>query len=248
MAIGPKTEALIETYREDIKNKRTNIEQINETKKGYDVKDSEGNSLARIENLDVVIDRYSPATKGLDTEVLRINGLIQDLQTQILNVYTGAAEVGCATYAGDDETPVVVIVQDQVRRYNWSFSGDNPFAESNSVMTSSHIGMGTYTGITTTGIGTFYFLRTTGLGDDENTECSGYASSVTSLESQIVTLRAQRDPIQQAVNNLKQDRAEYELQRYGYDNAISQLNEEIDEKEQAIVDLQNSDYTGFYLE
>ena len=248
MAIGPKTEALIETYRTDIKNKRTNISQINETKKGYNIKDSEGKTLARIENLDTVIDSYSPATKGLDTEVLRINGLIQDLQVQILDLYTGAAAVGCATYGGDDETPVVVVMQDQVRRYNWSFSGDNPFAESNSVMTSSHIGMGTYTGITTTGIGTFYFLRTTGLGDDETTECSGYASSVTSLEAQITTLRAQRDPIQQAVNNLKEDRAEYELQRYGYDNSISQLNEEIDEKEQAILDLQNADYTNFYLE
>ena len=248
MAVGPKTEALIETYKHDIENKRINIDQINETKKGYDVKDSDGKTLARIENLDIVIDRFNPSTQGLDKEVLRINSEIQALQAQILQVYTGAEQVGCATYSGSDDTPVVVVIQDEVRRYNWSFSGDNPFTESNSVMSSNHIGLGTYTGITTTGIGTFYELRTTGFGDDEVTPCSGYAASVTALESQIATLRTQRNPIQQAVNNLKADRAEYELQRYGYDNAIDQLNQEIADKEQAITDLENTDYTSFYLE
>lgn len=240
MAVGPKTKALIETYKSDIKHKRTNIDQISESKKGYDIQDSDGNTLAVIEDLDVVIDRYNPSTQGLDTEVLRINTEIQDRQSQILQLYTGAQQVGCTTYI-DDTTPVVVVVQDEVRRYNWSFSGDNPFVESNSVMSSSSIGLGTYTGITTTGIGTFYQLKT-GL------PCTGYAVSITVLEGEITTLKAQRNPLQQAVNTLKADRAEYELQRYGYDNAVSQLDQEIAEKEQAITDLENTEYTIFYLE
>lgn len=243
MAVGPKTKALIETYKQDIENKRENINQINETKKGYDVKDSDGNTLVKIENLDIVIDSYTPATQGLDTEVLRINTEIQTIQAQIRGVYTDATTAGCT-----DISEEVVVFQDDVRRYNWSFSGDNPFTESNSIMTSDHIGLGTYTGITTTALETFNKLRTTGFGDDEVTPCSGYGTSITALESQLATLRAQRNPIQQAVNNLKADRAEYELQRYGYDNAISQLNTEIAEKEQAITDLENADYTSFYLE
>jgi len=94
MAIGPQTNALIDSYKLKIKQKRDNKTQITESKKGYNITDSEGGTIARIEDLDVVINSFSPAINGLDTEVLRINGLINDQQTLVFDLYTGATQVG----------------------------------------------------------------------------------------------------------------------------------------------------------
>lgn len=235
MAIGPETNALIDSYRLKIVQKQKNKSEIEQSKLGYDIKDADGNTLARIENLDVVINRFTPAINGLDTEVLRINGLINDQQTILFNLYTGATEVGCTTYTEQS----VGIIQDDVRGYNWSFSGDNPFVESNALITNSNIGFGTYTGITTTGLGTFFGL--------DSTECPGYATSISTAESTITTLRTQRDGVITSVQDLKEARAEYQLQKYGYDRAIEQSDEEISEAEAVITALQGSN-SQFYLE
>ena len=235
MAIGPETNALIDSYRLKIEQKRKNKTEIEEVKKGYDIKDSDGSTLARIENLDVVINRFTPAINGLDTEVLRINGLVNEQQTLLLNLYTGATEVGCTTHTIQS----VGIIRDDVRGYNWSFSGDNPFTESNALITSSNVGYGTYTGITTTGLGTFFGL--------DSTECPGYATSISTAESTITTLRAERDGVISSVQDLKEARAEYQLQRYGYDNAMDQIDTEISEAEAVITALQGSN-SQFYLE
>ena len=238
MAIGPETNALIDSYRLKIEQKRKNKTEIEEVKKGYDIKDSDGSTLARIENLDVVINRFTPAINGLDTEVLRINGLINDQQNLIFNLYTGATEVGCTTYTEQS----VGVIRDDVRGYNWSFSGDNPFTESNALITSSNVGYGTYTGITTTGLGTFF-----GLDTSADAACPAYATSITTAESTITTLRAERDGVISSVQDLKEARAEYQLQKYGYDNAMDQIDTEISEAEAVITALQGSN-SQFYLE
>lgn len=238
MAIGPETNALIDSYRLKIEQKRKNKAEIEEVKKGYDIQDSDGSTLARIENLDVVINRFTPAINGLDTEVLRINGLVNDQQTLLFNLYTGATQVGCTTFTIQS----VGVIQDDVRGYNWSFSGDNPFAESNALITNSNIGFGTYTGITTTGLGTFF-----GMDTSADPACPAYATSITAAENTITTLRTQRDGIITSVQDLKEARAEYQLQRYGYDRAIEQTDEEINEAESVITALQGSN-SQFYLE
>lgn len=237
MAIGPETNALIDSYKLKIEQKQKNKLQILETIDGYSVKDSDGSTLAQIENLDVVINRFDPAVKGLDTEIVRINGLINVQQTLIFDIYTEAWNVGCATTGN----PVVETYRDDVRGYTWSFSGDNPFTESNTALSSSNVGYGTYTGIVVTGLGTFYDISS-GVGT-----CVGYATSISTAESTITTLRSQRQSVQNSVNYLKDARAEYQLQKYGYDNAISQLDAEISEAQSIITALEGSD-SQFYLE
>lgn len=240
MAVGPKTNALIDAYKLDIKNKRENREQIEETLKGYKVTDQEGNTLAEIPDLNVAISNFDPAVKGLDTEVLRINSLINDQQNLIFDIYTEASSVGCATYI-DDTTPVITVNRDDVRGYTWSFSGDNPFVESNTLLTSSNVGYGTYTGIVATGLGTFYTISGVA-------SCTGYATSISNAESTITSLRADRNSFLSPLNNIKADRAQYELQRYGYNNSIAQIDEEIREKEDAITVLLNPENSQYYQE
>ena len=235
MAIGPQTNALIDSYKLKIKQKRDNKTQIAETKKGYNIVDSEGGTIARIEDLDVVINTFSPSVNGLDTEVLRINGLINDQQTLVFNLYTGATQVGCTTHT----IAMVDTLRDDVRGYKWSFSGENPFAESNALITSANIGYGTYTGITQVSLGTFFGL--------DSTECPGYAASITAAETVITTLRSQRNGVITPVQNLKEARAEYQLQKYGYDEATSQIDKEILEAEAVITSLEGSD-SQYFLE
>ena len=238
MAIGPQTNALIDSYKLKVEQKRKNRTEIEEVKQGYDIKDSEGGTIARIENLDVVINNFTPAINGLDTEVLRINGLINAQQTNIFNLYTGATEVGCTTHT----IAMVDTLEDNVRGYNWSFSGDNPFVESNTLITSSNIGFGTYTGITQVSLGTFH-----GLDTGADAACPGYATSITAAENTITTLRTQRDGVLESVQDLKEARAEYQLQKYGYDNAIERLDTEITEAETIITALEGSD-SQYFLE
>ena len=238
MAIGPQTNALIDSYKLKVEQKRKNRTEIEEVKQGYDIKDSEGGTIARIENLDVVINNFTPAINGLDTEVLRINGLINTQQTIIFNLYTGATEVGCTTHT----IAMVDTLEDNVRGYNWSFSGDNPFVESNTLITSSNIGFGTYTGITQVSLGTFH-----GLDTSADAACPGYATSITAAENTITTLRTQRDGVLESVQDLKEARAEYQLQKYGYDNAIERLDTEISEAETIITALEGSD-SQYFLE
>lgn len=238
MAIGPQTNALIDSYKLKVEQKRKNRTEIEEVKQGYDIKDSEGGTIARIENLDVVINNFTPAINGLDTEVLRINGLINTQQTIIFNLYTGATEVGCTTHT----IAMVDTLEDNVRGYNWSFSGDNPFVESNTLITNSNIGFGTYTGITQVSLGTFH-----GLDTSADAACPGYATSITAAENTITTLRTQRDGVLESVQDLKEARAEYQLQKYGYDNAIERLDTEISEAETIITALEGSD-SQYFLE
>jgi len=238
MAIGPQTNALIDSYKLKIEQKRKNRVEIEEVKKGYNVTDSDGTTIARIENLDVVINSFTPAINGLDTEVLRINGLINAQQTNIFNLYTGATEVGCTTHT----IAMVDTLEDNVRGYNYSFSGENPFVESNAIITSSNIGFGTYTGITQVSLGTFF-----GLDTSADAACPGYATSITAAENTITTLRSQRDGVLESVQDLKEARAEYQLQRYGYDNAIERLDTEISEAETIITALEGSD-SQYFLE
>jgi hypothetical protein len=236
MAVGPKTNALIDAYKLDIKNKRENREQIEETLKGYKVTDEDGNTLAEIQDLNVAISNFDPAVKGLDTEVLRINNLINDQQNLIFDIYTEASSVGCTTYTIQS----VGLIRDDVRGYAWSFSGDNPFVESNTLITSSNVGYGTYTGITTSGLGTFHGL--------DSTECPGYATSISNAESTITSLRSDRNSLLSPLNQIKKDRATFELQRYGYNNAIAQIDEGIQESESAIAVLLNSENSQYYQE
>lgn len=236
MAVGPKTNALIDAYKLDIKNKRENREQIEETLKGYKVTDEDGNTLAEIQDLNVAISNFDPAVKGLDTEVLRINNLINDQQNLIFDIYTEASLVGCTTYT----IPFVSLDRDDVRGYAWSFSGDNPFVESNTLITSSNVGYGTYTGITISGLGTFHGL--------DSINCPGYATSISNAESIITSLRSDRNSLLSPLNQIKKDRATFELQRYGYNNAIAQIDEGIQESESAIAVLLNSENSQYYQE
>ena len=88
-------------------------------------------------------------------------------------------------------------------------------------------------------IGTFFAL--TG-------SCPSYASSITAKENEITSLRATRDTVRVPINEIKDGRSEYQLQRFGFQKTKSQLDEDLASANLVISTLQNPDIQQFILE
>ena len=109
MASGPNTEKLIVTFQEKAKKAAKDKTEVDDCQKGFEIKDSEDNILAKIENLEEVINRFDPITEGLDDRILTLNVPVSNAQTELYNLYVGAAQAGCSTYASD-ATPVIDVL------------------------------------------------------------------------------------------------------------------------------------------
>ena len=243
MASGPETEKLIVTFESKIDQSRKDKKGIEDAEKGSDIKDGEGNLLAKIENLTEVINRFDPATQGIDERILSINAQINSNQTDLFNLYTGATQAGCTTHT----IPMYDALRDDVRGYTYEFAsptynGTTPFDESNTLITSANIGFGTYTGITQVSLGTFFGYDSTEVG------CAGFAASITTAENNVSSLRTQRDAIRTSQNGLKESRMEYQIQRYGYSRSKKELDDSIVVDTGIIGLLQDPELTQYFKE
>jgi len=245
MASGPETEKLIVTFQEKAKKAAKDKTEVTKTQQGFEIKDSEDNILAKIENLDEVINRFDPITQGLDDRILTLNTPVSDAQTELFNLYTGATQVGCATYVSD-ATAVVDVRRDVVTLFNYdytdnSYTGEDPFNESNFAMTTANVGIATHTAITTVSIGTFFAVPS-------GAPCTSYASSITAKNNEITAAQATRDAVITPINELKAARSEYQLQRYGYRKTQVELDSDIASANLIVQTLQDPDLAQFIRE
>ena len=243
MASGPETEKLIAAFQRKASKASSDKKDVEKSEEGLEIKNEKDELIAKIENLDEIINAFDPSTKGLDSRVLTLNSPVSDAQIELYNLWVGAEQVGCSTYV-DDTTPVVDIFRDQVTLFDYdytnpTYTGDDPFNESSTAMTTSNVGFATFTGITTVSIGTFFAL--TG-------SCPSYASSITAKENEITSLRATRDTVRVPINEIKDGRSEYQLQRFGFQKTKSQLDEDLASANLVISTLQNPDIQQFILE
>jgi len=240
MVVGPDTKYLIESYKRAIKQDQTQLEQVDQVINGIVIRtEDEEEPTAIIEGVNDQINRFDPSTKGLDTRIISINSQIRNLQAQIVGLGQSANVFGCANV----EETVKEIAGDQVNLHTWAFAAPNPFAASQQVLTENNLGVGTYNGISTVSIGTYYDFTS-----DDGAECAGYANSISTLESQITPLRTQRNEVIAEVNILKEERARYQLQKYGYDVTKAELNAEIAKKQTLIVTLEKESNQQYFLE
>ena len=246
MASGPETEKLIVTFQEKAKKAAKDKTEVDKCQQGFEIKDAEDNILAKIENLNEVINRFDPITQGLDDRILTLNTPVSDAQTELFNLYTGAVQVGCSSYVSD-ATAVVDVRRDIVTLFdydytNTSYVGEDPFNESNFAMTTSNVGVATHTAITTVSIGTFFALTGT------EAVCTSYGSSITAKNDEITAAQATRDAVTLPINELKAARSEYQLQRYGYRKTQSELDSDISSANLIIQTLQDPDLAQFIRE
>ena len=240
MPAGPETEYLIESYKRAIKQDQTQLEQLDQVIKGLVIKTEEDEEpTAIIEGVNDQINRFDPSTKGLDTRILSLNDQIRGLQEQIVGLGQSANVFGCVGLG----TTVTSVIGDQVNLHIWSFTSPNPFSQSQQVLTANNLGVGTYNGISTVSIGTY-----ANFASDDGVDCAGYATSISNLQAQITPLRTQRNEVITEINILKEERSRYQLQKYGYDVSITQLNAEITKKQNLIVALEDPDNQQWFLE
>jgi len=184
-----------------------------------------------------VIDLFTSPCTNVDTRIVSITAQINTLKQEIVTLSTNAYAVGCGTTAG-----VTTIYPDVVRVYsenvsNSTYDGDSPFSTSNTTLSSSNVGLGTYLVYTAsdssqTGIGSLYgdlssCYRNLIIPPLCNTSvCVSHASSITSKQSQIVSLQSQLSDLVTSSNQIKTERREYEIERYAHNSTVRVLGEE----------------------
>lgn len=214
-----------------------------------------GNISGNIESIDVLVERrpgiqtninlFSPICNRLDTEIVSIAASIVTLQTEIVNLSTSAYAVGCGTTAGAS-----IVRPDTVRTYSYnlcteSYDGDAPYDVNVTFLNSGNVGFGTFlvytqNDPTQTGIGSLYgdigscyrIPCTSG-------NCVSFASSITAKQNQLTTLRNALVGLVTSSSQVKREREEYEIERYGTNYTIRILREENVRISAAITTVQN---------
>lgn len=225
MAISTQTEALIELYTQKVELDKKQLEQINYIQAGYTIKTGIGESdQIKVWGPEEVIQSYDVPITKIDNQIIQINDEIKILQNQVLSLGQESNTVGCGT-----TSTVIEVYEDQLKYKGYAFSGSNPFNTIQGDLNSGNSGIGTYSYTTQVSIGTYYGPTGTCYGlftacALNPSLCPGYASSITTLNSQIVTLQSERDDLLEKVNFLKNGRIDSELQNYGYNQSKVKLN------------------------
>ena len=127
-----------------------------------------------------------------------------------------------------------------------SFSGAT-FTVSNIGSPILGIGVDTYV-VASVGIGSIFIADIDSAAVSScPTSCSSYAASIASVQSQISTLRAQRDFLISGTNTLKAENKKYYTQRYGYVFAEANLNSRKSVVNNVINTLNNSSYNQYFV-
>lgn len=240
MAISTQTEALIGLYNQRIELAQKQLSQVDVVKQGYEINVGVGSTPVKIYGVEEVISYYNVPIEKLDDRIIEINNEIVTLQEEILSWGQDAMSVGCGTTA----LPVVNVLKDELKYETYSFSSPNPYSQSNGNLISSNSGIGTLTYINQVSIGTYYG----GIGSCynlfvcTNEICSGYATTISNLSSQIQTKQTERNGLMSIVNELKKNRTEFQIQKYAYDETKNKLDSQIQGSQNIINFLQNPDY------
>ena len=168
------------------------------------------------------IELFAPTLVKVDNDIVTLVGEINSLKSQIVTLSTNAFAVGCGTTAG-----VTNIFPDRVvsKTPNYSsaiYDGIDPYGNTDNTLSASNVGIGSFlvynqSDTSQTGIGSLFGS----IGSCFRTPCTSAvcvstASSITVLQNRITTLQAQVSSLIPKSNAVKEQRSEYEIARYGY--------------------------------
>jgi hypothetical protein len=234
MALSTETEALLEFYNQKIDLDVKQVSQINVVESGYDIQTGIGTTeRLRVYGPQELIGNYNVPIGKLDDKILEYNNQIRTLQNQILSLGQSANAVGCGTIG-----IAVTVFRDDLNYTGYGFSAPNPFSPLTGTIATATLGFGTMTEAVPVAIGS-YFGDVGTCYDPPCGDCAGFASSITSLNTQITSLKALRDPLIIKVNTLKEGRINFQLQKYAYDQSKVKLNQQLQKTEAIISFLQD---------
>jgi len=196
---------------------------------------------AEIPKYEETIGEFIEITIPIENKIISVASSINSLQQQIVSIATSAFNVGCGTTAGAS-----IVYPDTVKNHienvnSSSYDGFDPFGgQTTPLLSSSNVGVGTFLLFTQndssqTGLGTLYgtmesCFRTPCTGS----VCVDYNSQITSLQSQIVTLRGQLPSEITKVNSVRNEKKNFEVERYGQKRGVASLKQRNTEMESAI--------------
>lgn len=190
------------------------------------------------------IESFTPVCTTVDSQIVSIASSIVTLQTEIINLSESAYAVGCGTTAAMTTSYPDIVRSLSYNLCTESYDGESPYDVNTTFLNSGNVGFGTFLIYTQndssqTGIGTLYgeiescfrIGCTSGI-------CVSFASSISTKQSQITTLRNRLTNLLIDSNNVKTERVDYEIQRYGNNYTIKILTQENIRISSAITSIQ----------
>ncbi len=196
---------------------------------------------AEIPKYEETIGEFIEITIPIENKIISVTSSINSLQQQIVSIATSAFNVGCGTTAGAS-----IVYPDTVKNHSEnvnssSYDGFDPFGgQTTLLLSSSNVGVGTFLVFTEndssqTGLGTLYGTIGSCFATPCNVSvCIDYNSQITSLQSQIVTLRGQLPSEITKVNSIRTEKKNFEVERYGQKRGVASLKERNSEMESAV--------------
>jgi hypothetical protein len=183
------------------------------------------------------IDLFTSPTTVLDTQIVSIASSINTLKTDIVTLATNAYSVGCGTTSTYAATYFPDVVRTYVANISTStYNGSDPYGNTSSSLSSNNLGIGTLLvysqndtsqsgiGSVATNINTCYRAKSLiPLIACVSGECVSYAASITDKQNQLTTLTAQLQALVSNSNNLRNERLDYELERYSQNQSVLYL-------------------------
>ena len=243
MSLNEKTESLINFYEQKIDLDNSQLEQLKTIEGKYNTKTGIG--LTNREEItvygpDETLDYYDYPIKQIDKQIIEINTQINNLQTQLSVIATESVAAGCGTTAAG----ITTVYRDDINYEGFKYQDPNPFESISGSFTISNSGIGTILKVQPVAIGSYY--------NDTATcyaffpcGCPGFASSITSLEGQIVILQNDRKKYINKVNDLREFRIEIELQNYAYKLTRKKLKKQIQKSEKILNFLKDPENAEF---
>ena len=205
-------------------------------------------SESKIKEIQPIIDKFDPACKGLDREIITITASINALKSDIVTLHTNAHNVGCGTTVGVTTVFSDTTVDSSYKLSSSTYDSDDPYDIINTTLTTSNVGFGTFVIYTksnssTTGLGSAYASIGScyGSGCVPGT-CTTALTNITTKQNQIISLQSQLDDLVYASNSIKTERVDYQVIRWAEKSSIRTSKEENGRIKKAIDVLEDVKY------
>ena len=201
---------------------------------------------AELPKYEETIGEFTEITIPIENKIISVASSINSLQQHIVSIATSAFTVGCGTTAGATTVYPDTVKTTSETLSSGSYDGLDPFGgQTSSLLSSSNVGVGTFLVFTENdssqaGLGTLYGtiescfrLPCTG------SVCIDYNNEIVSLQNQITTLRGQLPSEIGKVNIVRNEKKNFEVERYGQKRGVAALKERNSQMESAINTISN---------
>jgi len=208
-------------------------------------------SESKIKEIQPVIDKFDPACKGLDKEIVTITANINALKADIVTLHTNAYNVGCGTTVGVTTVRPDTTVDSSYKLSSPAYDSNDPYDIINTTLTTSNVGLGTFVIYTksnssSTGLGSAYadIGSCYGAGCIPGT-CTTALTNITAKQNQIISLQSQLDDLVYASNSIRTERIDYQVIRWAEKSSIRTSKEENERIKKAIDVLEDAKYDPY---